>query len=103
LRPGDETVLDRVAPGVFDDPIDADGTRRFLADERHHIAVALEGALVVGFASGVHYFHPDKPSARSTAGAPTSTRSMRTTACSGWPGSIAPSGSSDCGARTSRP
>jgi len=61
LRSGDEAVLDRVAPDVFDDAIDADAARRFLADARHHIAVALDGSLVVGFATGVHYFHPDKP------------------------------------------
>lgn len=61
LRSGDEAVLDRVAPDVFDDAIDADAARRFLVDPRHHIAVALDGSLVVGFATGVHYFHPDKP------------------------------------------
>jgi aminoglycoside 6'-N-acetyltransferase I len=33
----------------------------FLRDERHHLAVAIEDETVVGFASGVHYVHPDKP------------------------------------------
>jgi ribosomal protein S18 acetylase RimI-like enzyme len=33
----------------------------FLRDPRHHLAVALESGTVVGFASGVHYVHPDKP------------------------------------------
>jgi aminoglycoside 6'-N-acetyltransferase I len=34
----------------------------FLRDHRHHLAVAVEDGMVVGFASGVHYVHPDKPS-----------------------------------------
>ncbi len=33
----------------------------FLADPRHHIAVALDGGVVIGMASAVHYVHPDKP------------------------------------------
>lgn len=54
-------VLDRVAPEVFDEPIDARWSREFLADPRHHLAVALDGDIVVGMASAVHYVHPDKP------------------------------------------
>ena len=50
-----------VAPGVFDDPLDAGATREFLSDPRHHIAVAVDAGVIVGFASGVHYVHPDKP------------------------------------------
>ncbi len=61
LGPGDEALLESVGAGVFDDPIDARATREFLNDPRHHIAVALDGDTVVGFASGVHYVHPDKP------------------------------------------
>ncbi len=61
LGPGDLGVLERLAPGVFDDPIDPRATEAFLADPRHHLAVAVEGGVVVGFASGVHYLHPDKP------------------------------------------
>jgi ribosomal protein S18 acetylase RimI-like enzyme len=61
LGPGDRAVLDRVAPGVFDDPIDPRWAAEFLADARHHLAVALDGELVVGMASAVHYVHPDKP------------------------------------------
>ena len=62
LRTGDEAVLDRVAPDVFDNAIDPRAAAAYLADPRHHIAVAVEDGQVVGFASGVHYFHPDKPS-----------------------------------------
>jgi ribosomal protein S18 acetylase RimI-like enzyme len=61
LERGDAPVLDRVAPDVFDDPIDALAAARFLNDPRHHLAVAIDADLVVGFASAVLYEHPDKP------------------------------------------
>jgi ribosomal protein S18 acetylase RimI-like enzyme len=61
LGKGDEAILARVAADVFDSPIHPDLTREFLNDPRHHIAVAIDDSLVVGFASGVHYLHPDKP------------------------------------------
>jgi ribosomal protein S18 acetylase RimI-like enzyme len=61
LRSGDEQVLMNVANEVFDNPIDANLTKEFLADPRHHIAVAIDDGLVVGFASALHYVHPDKP------------------------------------------
>jgi hypothetical protein len=61
LRRGDETQLARVAPGVFDDPVDAAAAQEFLADERHHLAVAIDGGVVIGFVSAVLYVHPDKP------------------------------------------
>jgi aminoglycoside 6'-N-acetyltransferase I len=60
LGAGEASVLDRVAPEVFDDEIDARWAAEFFADPRHHLAVALDGELVVGFASAVHYVHPDK-------------------------------------------
>jgi ribosomal protein S18 acetylase RimI-like enzyme len=61
LGRGDEAVLQRVADDVFDHAIDPAASATFLADERHHIAVAIDDGWVVGFASGVHYLHPDKP------------------------------------------
>jgi aminoglycoside 6'-N-acetyltransferase I len=61
LRRGEETILDNLAPDVFDDPIVAQAAGAFLGDPRHHLAVALDLGRVVGFASGVHYLHPDKP------------------------------------------
>lgn len=61
LGPNDAAVLSRVAPGVFDNPIDPHWTAEFLADPRHHMAVALSGRQVIGMASAVHYVHPDKP------------------------------------------
>jgi ribosomal protein S18 acetylase RimI-like enzyme len=61
LGPDDEPVLTHVAPDVFDNPINPEFAHEFLHDPRHHIAVALDAGVVVGFASGVHYLHPDKP------------------------------------------
>jgi ribosomal protein S18 acetylase RimI-like enzyme len=61
LHRGDENILMNVAPEVFDNPIDMELTKQFLEDPRHHIAVAIDDGLVIGFASGVHYIHPDKP------------------------------------------
>jgi aminoglycoside 6'-N-acetyltransferase I len=61
LRAGDAAVLDRVADDLFDGEIQPALVREFLGDERHHLAVAIDDGNVVGFASGVHYVHPDKP------------------------------------------
>lgn len=60
LGPADAAVLDRVAPQVFDNAVDPRRAAEFLADPRHHLAVALDADVVVGMASGVHYVHPDK-------------------------------------------
>jgi GNAT superfamily N-acetyltransferase len=56
----DAGILKNVAPAVFDDPIDPHMTDAFLCDPRHHLAVAVEDNVVVGFVSAVHYVHPDK-------------------------------------------
>jgi aminoglycoside 6'-N-acetyltransferase I len=61
LRCDDGAILENVAPDVFDDPVIQQVAELFLGDPRHHLAVAIDGNLVVGFASGVHYLHPDKP------------------------------------------
>lgn len=61
LGAGEEGLLSCVADGVFDNPVDPRLSAEFLNDPRHHIAVAIEAGLVVGFASGVDYIHPDKP------------------------------------------
>jgi ribosomal protein S18 acetylase RimI-like enzyme len=60
LGAGDEGVLEHVDADVFDDAVDAERAREFLSDPRHHVAVAIDDGVVVGFASGVHYVHPDK-------------------------------------------
>jgi ribosomal protein S18 acetylase RimI-like enzyme len=61
LGPSDDHILQSVAADVFDNPINAAWAKEFLEDSRHHIAVAIDDGLVVGFASAVHYIHPDKP------------------------------------------
>ncbi len=60
LGPHDAAVLDDIAPDVFDNPIVPAATKSFLDDPRHHVVVALDGEVVVGFVSSVHYVHPDK-------------------------------------------
>jgi ribosomal protein S18 acetylase RimI-like enzyme len=61
LRPGDDAVLSSVEPDVFDNEVQIHLAVEFLGDPRHHIVVARHEARVVGFASAVHYVHPDKP------------------------------------------
>ncbi|MEO8201146.1 MAG: GNAT family N-acetyltransferase [Gemmatimonadota bacterium] len=61
LRSNEGAVLDRVATGVFDNPVDARWAAEFFADPRHHLAVAIQNGEVIGMASAVHYVHPDKP------------------------------------------
>ncbi|HSE44448.1 MAG TPA: GNAT family N-acetyltransferase, partial [Gemmatimonadales bacterium] len=58
----DEALLRHVAPGVFDHAPKPALIAEFLRDGRHHLAVTIEDGTVIGFASGVHYVHPDKPS-----------------------------------------
>ncbi|MFL6830486.1 MAG: GNAT family N-acetyltransferase [Sphingomicrobium sp.] len=58
---GDAPLFDRVAPGVFDREIDLGLLAEFLRDPRHHIALASDDGVIVGFVSAVDYVHPDKP------------------------------------------
>ena len=54
--------VDRVAAAeaLFDDPIDLATTRAFLADQGHHLLIAVEDGSPAGFVSGVELLHPDK-------------------------------------------
>jgi ribosomal protein S18 acetylase RimI-like enzyme len=61
LNHGDVNILKKVDPDVFDDPIDILRAIEFLGDPRHYLGAAIDGDLVVGFVSAVHYVHPDKP------------------------------------------
>ncbi|MBI4750579.1 MAG: GNAT family N-acetyltransferase [Acidobacteria bacterium] len=61
LSENEESILNHIAPNVFDYPLDVERTREFLKDPRHHLVVAIDQAQVVGFISAVHYVHPDKP------------------------------------------
>jgi aminoglycoside 6'-N-acetyltransferase I len=64
------TVMDADAPillaapaGLFDNAIDPEQLRAFLADDRHAMIVALDPAdnIPVAFVSANGYLHPDKP------------------------------------------
>lgn len=57
----DLPLLLNAAEDVFDNPVDETFAREFLSDPRHHIVAAVSGGRLVGFASAVHYIHPDKP------------------------------------------
>jgi ribosomal protein S18 acetylase RimI-like enzyme len=61
LQSGDQALLDAIDGEVFDDPLDARAAGEFLRDPRHHLVAAIDDGVVVGFASAVHYVHPDKP------------------------------------------
>ena len=59
LGPGDiETVMS--AGILFDNPPRRDAAERFLAEPGHHLVVAMEDGVAVGFVSGVETVHPDK-------------------------------------------
>ena len=60
LGHNEAAVLANVADDVFDNAIHPQWCAEFFADPRHHLVVALDGDVVVGMASGVHYVHPDK-------------------------------------------
>ena len=61
LSSSDIFLLTKVPDDVFDNPVDEKFAREFLEDPRHHIVVALDDGAIIGFASAVHYIHPDKP------------------------------------------
>lgn len=61
LTPLNASLLDRIAPGVFDEPVQPQFLAAFLADPRHVMFLAIEDGEVIGMCSGVEYFHPDKP------------------------------------------
>jgi ribosomal protein S18 acetylase RimI-like enzyme len=54
-----EAVADAAA--LFDDPIDIEATRAFLADQRHHLLIGYIGGQPAGFVTAVELLHPDKP------------------------------------------
>lgn len=61
LGPDDLPLLLRADEDVFDHAVDPASAGQFLADPRHHLAVALDDGVIVGMVSAVHYVHPDKP------------------------------------------
>jgi aminoglycoside 6'-N-acetyltransferase I len=61
LGASDLPLLMNAAEGVFDYSVQETYSRELLEDPRHHIVVAMVDGVVIGFASAVHYIHPDKP------------------------------------------
>ena len=56
----DLPALIAVGDKLFDHPVKASLTERFLNDPRHHLMLAYSDDQIVGMASGFHYLHPDK-------------------------------------------
>jgi ribosomal protein S18 acetylase RimI-like enzyme len=61
VGPGDAALFDRVADGVFDQPIERARLAAYLAEPGHHLIVAISGGEVVGQVAAVVHRHPDKP------------------------------------------
>src|SRR3569623_1487241 len=60
LSSRDAAVLGRIAPDVFDEPVEPTRLAAYLRAEGHMMVLALEGDLVVGQCAGVIHRHPDK-------------------------------------------
>ena len=60
MQPGDETLFQRIAPDVFDEPVHPDRLHDYLRSPGHIMVLAFEGDLVVGQCAGVLHRHPDK-------------------------------------------
>lgn len=61
LGPGDESLLERIAPDVFDEPVVAERLKAYLRTPGHVMVVAIDGDTIVGQCAGVVHRHPDKP------------------------------------------
>jgi ribosomal protein S18 acetylase RimI-like enzyme len=59
LRPAD-TAKVMAARDLFDHSPDAKATARFLSESGHHLLIAYDGELPIGFVSGIETVHPDK-------------------------------------------
>ena len=57
--PGAEERV-KAAEALFDDEVDLEATRRFLADERNVLLIADVDGIPAGFVSGTELSHPDK-------------------------------------------
>jgi ribosomal protein S18 acetylase RimI-like enzyme len=60
LKVGDEAILGRVAIDVFDEAIDLNYLRIYLAEANHHLIVAIKEGEVVGQIRAVIHKHPDR-------------------------------------------
>lgn len=57
----DAALLETAGTDVFDDAVLPASAAAFLNDPDRLIAAAIDAGRIVGFASAVLYFHPDKP------------------------------------------
>lgn len=57
----DVDLLVSADTSVFDNPVDPALARAYLAHPDYVIALATQDGTVVGMATGLFYFHPDKP------------------------------------------
>lgn len=60
VGPADASLLDRIAPEVFDKPVRADRLAAHLAAPGHHLIVALADGEVVGQCAAVVHRHPSR-------------------------------------------
>ena len=61
LTATDHDVFIRIAPDVFDEPVDASRLVAYLATPGHIMVVAIDDGSIVGQCAGVVHRHPDKP------------------------------------------
>ena len=61
LTASDAPLFARIAPDVFDEPVDAVRLAAYLGTPGHKMMVALDGNTIVGQCGGVVHRHPDKP------------------------------------------
>ncbi len=59
VGPGDEILFDRVAPDVFDHPVERRQLTHYLATPGHHLMVAIVEGEIVGQVAAVVHRHPD--------------------------------------------
>ena len=59
VGPGDESLFDRVAPDVFDHPVERRQLTHYLATPGHHLMVAIVDGEIVGQVAAVVHRHPD--------------------------------------------
>jgi aminoglycoside 6'-N-acetyltransferase I len=57
----DAALFARIAPDVFDEPVDADRLAAYLAEPGHLMVLALDEDVVVGQCAAIVHRHPDKP------------------------------------------
>jgi ribosomal protein S18 acetylase RimI-like enzyme len=59
VGPGDEDLFLRVAPDVFDHPVERRQLTHYLATPGHHLMVAIANGEIVGQVAAVVHRHPD--------------------------------------------